>query len=855
MRIKKMRNNLLRLAILIFLCMTVSLISNRDVFAATEEEAQVLSKMKLVAETNALELYFNETDTDIAVRVKESGDIWFSNPVGADTDEQASAYYQRLMNAQLSVIYYNEKVQKSEMDNYNDSILDGQFEVEYLSDGVTVTYTLGEMKSKQILPMVISEERYESYFNQMDESAQKKVKRNYTHLVYEELKEDAKANYLALYPNLETMNLYVLKTGTKDYLIEELMGYFTQVGYTEEDMYADMEAAGYVSDESKAWFVVPLTYRLEGESLVIAVDPKQITYNEDGFYLAYVNLLPYFGAADTKETGYMLVPDGSGALIHLNNGKKDSSSYYAQVYGTDLTSRYTYETVSEADENLSVKLPVFGLKTEDSAWFAIIEDGAGYANLNADISGKTTSYNNVYAGFSYLDYGPISLSDVIGSNGFQMYSKPMFEGEYELRIAFLHGEDANYSGMARLYQNYLIDQGILKKQKVKEDLPFYVDYIGAMDKLKSFFGFKYHSVQALTTYQQAANITSLLMRGGVDNVVVSYSGWMNGGLNGTAPTKVREVSKLSKGGMSLDEFMSQMSEWGMKVFHKVDFQYVYKDQLFDGYNANTYNARYFDNKLIKFGRALIPNRTIVEKTIQMLSPSFVNTIISKFIRNADQYNLDGINVGSMSTVLYSDYNKKAYSDRQAALRSYVQGLETLEQTYENGIYAENANDYTFAYTSDIVNVPFYSNSYRILDEDVPFYELVIRGYIEFAGESLNLSQDYETTLLKSVETGAGLYFQWMYEDNSVLKNTDYDYLYSVNYESWLTQAIQDYTRVNEIFEKLQGQTIKSHEKLQENVYLVTYESGTQIAVNYNEYSVMINQTVVNAKDFAVIKEG
>ena len=132
---------------------------------------------------------------------------------------------------------------------------------------------------------------------------------------------------------------------------------------------------------------------------------------------------------------------------------------------------------------------------------------------------------------------------------------------------------------------------------------------------------------------------------------------------------------------------------------------------------------------------------------------------------------------------------------------------------------------------------------------------MIRGYIEFAGESLNLSQDYETTLLKSVETGAGLYFQWMYEDNSVLKNTDYDYLYSVNYESWLTQAIQDYTRVNEIFEKLQGQTIKSHEKLQENVYLVTYESGTQIAVNYNEYSVMINQTVVNAKDFAVIKEG
>lgn len=855
MRGKRNRIRPLHLAVWLFCVAAVIGRTGTTADAATKEEEAAIANMKLVAQNETLELYLDEVETDVAVRVKSTGDIWFTNPIGAEEDAAASAYYQRLMKSQLSVVYFNDNVQKNEMDNYNSSILDGQYTIDQLSDGVTITYTMGEMKSKQILPIVISEERYESYFSQMDEKAQKKVKRNYTHLVYSEMKEDAKANYTALYPKVETMNLYVLKTGTKDYVIEELMEYFKQAGYSEEDMYSDMEAAGYVSEESNAWFTIPLTYRLEKNELVVSIDPTKITYNEDGIYLAYVNLLQYFGAADTTQNGYMLVPDGSGALIELNNGKTDCSSYYAQVYGTDLTSRYTYETVSEADDSLSVKLPVYGMKAGNKAWFSIIEDGAAYANLNADISGKTTSYNNVYAGFSYLDYGPISLNEVIGSNGFQMYGKPDFQGEYRIRLSFLHGDDADYSGMARNYQKYLVERGVLKRQETSDQLPFYVDYIGAIDKLKSFLGFKYHSVQTLTTYKQAAKITSLLREGGIENLTISYSGWMNGGLHGTAPTKVKEVSKLSRGGMSLKEFMNEMTQAGTRVFQKAEFQYVYKDRLFDGYTANTYTARYFDNKLIKSGRVVIPNGFIKDKKILMLSPSYLDSIATKFIQSSKRLPLTGINIGTMSTMLYSDYNPKAYSDRQASVRSYQKAMQSLDQAYANGVLAENANDYAFAYSSDILNAPLYSNQYRIIDEDVPFYEMVIRGYINYSGESLNLSQDYETTLLKSIETGAGLYFQWIYEDNSVVKNTDFDHLYSVNYESWLSQALADYKRINDALGSLTGQTIVSHEKIQNQVYRITYESGTQVIVNYNSYSVLADGIRISAKDFAVRKEG
>ena len=131
------------------------------------------SRMKMVAENDALQLYFDETETDIAVRVKDSGTVWYSNPVNGSQDEQATAFYKKMMKSQLSVTYYNTNVQSSEMNNYSDSIEEGQFEVAYHEDGLTVTYTIGDMAEKMVLPQIISEERFLSFYDQMDSSVQK----------------------------------------------------------------------------------------------------------------------------------------------------------------------------------------------------------------------------------------------------------------------------------------------------------------------------------------------------------------------------------------------------------------------------------------------------------------------------------------------------------------------------------------------------------------------------------------------------------------------------------------------------------------------------------------------------------
>lgn len=54
--------------------------------------------------------------------------------------------------------------------------------------------------------------------------------------------------------------------------------------------------------------------------------------------------MEYFGSADSTEEGYIVVPDGSGALINFNNGKVQLSSEMSiPLYGEDRGKGNSYD--------------------------------------------------------------------------------------------------------------------------------------------------------------------------------------------------------------------------------------------------------------------------------------------------------------------------------------------------------------------------------------------------------------------------------------------------------------------------------------------------------------------------------
>ncbi|MCR5278978.1 MAG: hypothetical protein K6E19_06015 [Lachnospiraceae bacterium] len=834
--------------------------ADADAATASASDKEALSSMKKIAENEALELYYDEEETDIAVRVKETGDVFLSNPAAADDDPIASAYQKRQLKSQLSVRYFNDNVQEATMDNYSDCIEEGNFEAEIRDSGVKITYTLGEAAKKYILPEVISVERLEGFAGQLDKSESKKLLRNYTKYELDKVKESEKKDLISQYPGIEAHSIYVLKSGAKEYVKEELAGYLKSIGYSQDDYDFDLQDNGFESENKKPWFKIPLEYSLTGDKLQVTVDPSAIEYNEEGYNLVEVDVLPYFGAAVKGSEGYIFVPDGSGALIAYD--RITDTSYTAPVYGQDVTMNVLAQSKSQADQSLAVKLPVFGQKTGDKAYYAVIARGDAYATLNASTSGRINNYNNVYAGFMFLEYGESSLGNVVGSNSFQMYSENRFkqkEGEektssvYAIDYHFLSGDKADYSGMAEGYRNEWIAPLSSGNETAEDSIPFYVEYIGAIDKDATFLGIKYRSVTPVTTYAQAAEITGSLVNAGIDNVSVIYSGWANKGLHGYSYTSVKPVSKLNKGGMNQKKFMTDLAGKGIDVFYTAELQRVYRDGLFDKYAPLGSAPKYFDRSTVREATYYLSNNMVDKNDyINLLRPTLAAEAADKVLKKISKYDNAGVNLGTISWQLYTDQQSERYTDRQDASLCNSEAAGKFAGL-DNKVMADNANYYMAVGASDIINAPADSNRSLIITDVVPFYEMVMHGYKDYALDCLNMTDDYNTTLLKSIESGAGLYFKWIYADNSVLKETKFDQLYSVNYESWLDKAIEDYKKVNDILGPLQGQTITKHEFIENDVVAVTYEKGTKIVVNYSDRAITAEGQTVEPHSYGVIK--
>lgn len=850
-----MKNNLFRRAISILaglavLCTTMP----ASPALAAGQVQEIPGRMELIASNEWLELYLDGEMADFAVRVKSTGDIWFSNPQKADEDPIASNYYRGVMKSQFSIRYYNENVQASEMDSYNDAVADGQFTVERIQDGAKVTYNLGELADKFVLPQIISAERYEYYTGLMDAKSAKSTGRDYLYLNAEELKEDKLKDYMERYPVLEEHPIYVLKD-VKDYKREELSGYFQAVGYTAQDMEQDNQENGFEEANEKPWFNITVSYCLDGDNLVAQLDPGTVEYDTGKYSLVDIDFLKYFGAAGSGEEGYMFVPDGSGALIHFDNGRANAS-YIGYVYGEDKTNQVNLSKKPEIDQSVTVRMPVFGLKNGDAAFFAVVEGGDASADINASVGGRTDSYSHVYAGFSYLSYGAISMGDMVGNNSFQMYSQPVFPEDFKVRFSFLHGQEANYSGMAACYQQYLLEENVFDGRVEGSVSPFYIEFVGAIQKWDSIMGIKCKVTQELTTYKQAADAVKELSAGGVEGIKVEYSGWSSGGLHGVAPGGTKALGCLKESGVDQSDFLREMGEAQIPVFHTAQLQYVYRDAAFDGYRPESQAPRYYDNTRARAREYLIPNGMMDRSVIiEMISPYFVGKMADMFLKKTGKYHLAGISVENLASDLFSDFNTKRYVDRQSAVDANCAAMEKLSSGCGGALLGSNANVYAWQYLSDVKDVPFDSNRSQLIDEVVPFYEMVLHGYRDYTGVPINLSSDVNIMILKSIETGAGISFEWICGDNSLLKNTEFDSLYSVNFHEWKDTAIEAWQRVNEATGSVRGFRITGHEKLGEGVYRTVYEDGTHVIVNYNKDDVKYEGNTVKAQDFLVVKEG
>lgn len=594
------------------------------------------------------------------------------------------------------------------------------------------------------------------------------------------------------------------------------------------------------------YFEIPLEYRLDGDSLVVSIPSKGI--KENGGSLYRIQLLRYMGAGHTSETGYMVVPNASGSIINFNNGKLTSNTYSQYIYDMDpMTANYTTQ------ENLdAARLPIFGICRENSSILAEIEGGATTTMISAEISGKYNEYNYVYPTFIFRNVDNLrNFGD--SSQDVYVLESDLYDMNATVRYTFLNEDYTGYAGIANYYREKLIANGTLVPQEDGGDIPFYYDVIGGVKETSHFLGVQRLDTFAMTTYEDIEAMVEELQAAGISNQILTLQGWFNEGYYHDAPHDIRLVKEMGSKS-ELEDLSAKLETVGGTLYADVEFQRVtYADT---GFNWSAEGSRYYGAGYVaSFG---LVNPTTLRNTsglgyaepqYDLLSPKFLPRYVEKFADKIQNYDITGISLRDLGSYLTSDKKRTEVINREEALEIVLAQLDLLETTGKK-LLINDANAYSFGYTEHITNVPMGDNTYPIIDDNIPLYQMILHGCVNYSTELLNYddSEDMTLSVLQMIETGSCPHYVFTEEPSSRMKDTGMNQFYATTYDVWKTEAIDIYNRVNEALKYVNGAEIIGHE-ISGEVRKITYSNGVTIYINYNDEAESMDGKTIPAMSY------
>lgn len=806
-------------------------------------------KEPIILENNDLKFEMNPETTQFELTVKETGKVWYSTPQDVQEDPLALEAEKDNLQSTLLITYSNINGIDMMYSSYGYSIKKGIYDIETGDDYVKVKYSIGDLQKEFMIPPVIRASDMDVLMEKMGKNNAVMVQDYYKKYDINNLgKKDNAEELLANYPILADEVIYVLRDTTKDNMKRKFETFFEEAGYTveqyEADKALDMRAA--VSD--KPIFNVNVIYRLDGPDLIVEVPLQEMEYREE-YPLYSVTLLPYFGAGGTKDEGFMFVPEGGGALINFNNGKTAQNSYYANVYGWDMALNREF-VVHETEASFAT----YGVANGEDAFLCLLEEGAPYASIQADVSGKTHSYNFVNAVYNIVHREQFQYDSSNKDRGrLFIYESKLPEEKLVQRYRFV--DSNSYVDMAKTYQQYLLER-YASDMALNDDTqtPVALEVVGAVDKVKQVLGVPVSRPLRLTSYKETTDILRQLKEDGMENLSVKLTGWMNGGVRQQILTDVDLVSELGSK-KDLKALSAYAAENGIDLYLNGITNYAIDSGVTDGFVLYTDAARLVSKEKVELNDyrvvTYIKDKDSAD-AFYLLHADNILEMAENLKAAAVKYQA-GVSFQDIGDVVSSDFYKNAPVSRQTAKQKQEAKLKEISDSGMR-IMVNKGNDYALAYSDIVTNMDLNGSEYTIIDQAVPFYQLAIHGYVNYTGEALNLTQNYRQELLKSAEYGAGLYFAAMHEDAFALQKTLYTEYFGADFASWHDRMQEIYTRYNQELGHTFNQQMTDHAYVAEKTACTTYEDGTRVYVNYDYEDVTVaDGIVVPARDFLVVR--
>lgn len=572
-----------------------------------------------------------------------------------------------------------------------------------------------------------------------------------------------------------------------------------------------------------------LRFELTDKGLTVSVPAKTVRQG-NGNRLSSLILMPCFGAARTDETGYILLPDGSGALVRFDGMEQQEDRVYTySLYGQTQQDMDALLDREEQDIK-NMMLPLVGIRSKNSGFMAAVTNGAENAYLNVVPHGyQAPKLGRAYYTMMYL------YSESITINGQDMEQvMPLQElSDREVTYYLMDSKRCDYSDMAALWRAHLEETGVLTTRVTNTVSAVSLDLFMGVNKSGLFFD----SMVNMTTFDQAKKIVSDLKKDGVTDLEITLQGWNDGGFTST-PTPANVSGALGgKGGLT------SLTEWLKK--EKVP-TYLYNDYLGATTGSKTANLRrdvirdYVSN-MVMGGR----DSQVMLNLYRVLNPSVT------LARKAGLHDNAGFSLARVGQWLWNNYERGNENTRKQTVEACTAVLKDCRKT-DGALQVYGGNQYVLPYATSLREIPDTNSGYYIAEEAVPFYQMVVSGYVRYTSIAGNMTYDLQYQKLRWVEYGCTPYFILSWENAINLVDSDYDRLFSSEYNVWGKQVKAIHEEFSTRLKALNGAAMIKHTAVGESVSKVDYDNGCSVYVNYGEEAVTVDGVSVPAREYAVV---
>lgn len=598
---------------------------------------------------------------------------------------------------------------------------------------------------------------------------------------------------------------------------------------------------------SELGIFLSLEISLKEDGIVITIPSSEI--EEKGkFGIVSIEIAPFFGAQGDNANGYIFYPDGCGAIMRHDSAKerpKLMDVYNELIFSPENINISEYSSNITEQDKRSPKLPIYGIKNDRNAFLAIVVKNAEEASINVYPCGYAIDLNRAGFELHYRHSYDVFLSNITvrGSNTAKnveskRYTKDPVLNDFEVKFIFLSENNANYSGMANAYREYLIKNNkLIKSAEYKENIPMVINLFMGIKEERIIFD-KYIP---MTTFEQGIMIIEQLKNKGIGELQVNLVGWTRDGY-GIYPENWPPNFKLG-GSSGLKKLLEYTAGNNIKVFLRTN-----------SIEAVTDSRNFSKRKDVIMQVNGIPVTNSKGDSF-ILNPSASSKYIKGYISKIFMFEKTGLALEKVGEMLYADYNKKNPSSRSQTLKAQ-EDIFILASEHEMPIGADGGNEYVLKYADHLFNIPVGSSNYHFTDETIPFFQMVIHGIVPYFSEPGNLAYNLAQQKLQWIEYGCMPLFELTYENTVKLKHTKYNKLFNSQYESWIDTIADIYTEFNERLKETWNAQIIQHEKINDDLVKVVYSNGIIIYINYGDNEQHCEGYRIKAQDYIVInREG